>query len=359
MGHLDGALKECLRQHRQQEEDNIQNSSRQLSELRNANAKLEAAEKDKSILRLELEIRSRERDLISRAAEAASKQHHDTIERVAKLEAECLQLKAQARRATDDSCGLEFDRFKHIVPSVDIYLMDDFLEMEKLVSLPEDTSESRLKDELEAMINRTAELEDTLKKITEEKVRLEIQLKASEDQLKHTEVKLTQLTLANEAAQKEVECTRENMTKLLDEAEKNLEKVQHELKETNEAKMQLEEDANVKKESISTLEREVEKEMNVSRNAVAKCEILEAEISRIKSAELRINQVGLQLRLLMSLCLVCSSINIQGNGLCRINKWQWLLLNSPSVKRRLLLLVTSSNLLPLWTTSCSTLIDNK
>ncbi|KAL8546486.1 hypothetical protein ACS0TY_006285 [Phlomoides rotata] len=338
IGHLDGALKECLRQHRQAREEDED--------------KLEAAEKDKAILKLQLEISSRERDLSTRAAEAASKQHLDAIRRVAKLEAECLQLKARARRATnvesftdshsdngervqvveDDSyktSGLELERLKHrtslIVPSVDIYLMDDFLEMERLVSLPESTSESsprgrddgeetRLRDELEAMINRTTELEDTLKKITAEKLRLEIglsesqiQLKASEAELEHTDVKLLDLKIQLALAQKEVECTRlehQNLTTLLDEAEKNLEKIQHQLKETNQAKRIAEvqlEDANVKKAesearlklmgtSINMLESEVEKEKNVSRKAVAKCEILEGELSRIKSAEFRINQ---------------------------------------------------------------------
>lgn len=370
VGHLDEALKECLRQHRQareEEEDKIQNavanSSRewesymsqlenQLSDLRtqlqNANAKLEVAEKDKSALELQLQIRSREMDFTTRAAEAASKQHLDSRKKLAMLEAECLQLKARARRATDTASSLYVESFTDghsdigervqvieddsckaslTVPSVDIYLMDDFLEMERLASLPEGTSEtsSPSRGELEAMIHRRAELEDTLEKITAEKARLEIdlvesriQLKASDDQLKFTEAKLVdmkiQLALANEDAKKEVERTKVelNLNTLLDVAENNLEKVQHQLKETNQAKsiveMQLEDATVKKKESearlklmelelercVSTLEREVEKE----KIAVAKCAKLEAEISRIKSdaqfqrsAEFRINQV--------------------------------------------------------------------
>ncbi|KAL2247110.1 UNVERIFIED_CONTAM: Filament-like plant protein 3 [Sesamum indicum] len=447
VGHLDGALKECLRQLRQareEQEEKIYDAvakkgcewESKKSELENklvelhaqlqsatdadktmlaeVRSKLDAAEKENSILKLkllskaeELELRTSERDLSIQAAETASKQHLDSIKRVAKLEAECRRLKALARKGTlandqrsgtassfyvesftdsqsdsaeralvieNDGCksvdseprhpdswssalATEIGHFKHertlgrslIVPSVEIDLMDDFLEMEKIAALPEtnsgsdptarvDDREASLQDELEAMIRRTTELEEKLKMMTAEKVNLEfalsecqIQLKASGDQLKATEVKLVelnkQLALANEArrdAEKEVENTTvklKNATNLLDEAEVNLLKIQVQLIEANEAKSIVEvalEEGNLKKaeaeseikvmkleletlhSSISTLEKEVEKERNLSREAVAKCDILEAELSRMKSdsqfqrsaiiEEFRINQ---------------------------------------------------------------------
>ncbi|KAI3462409.1 hypothetical protein Pfo_019072 [Paulownia fortunei] len=434
VGHLDGALKECLRQLRQareEQEEKIYDAvakksceweskkselENQLAELHtqlqnaktdannpmlaDARSKLEAAEKENSILKLkllskaeELELRTSERDLSTQVAETASKQHLDSIKRVAKLEAECRRLKVMARKATiaidhrsvtassvyvesftdsqsdngerilvieNDCCkvsgestdsepchpdswtsalGTEPGQFKHertlgrslIVPSVEIDLMDDFLEMERLAALPETHSGSSpgarvnggdtpLQDELEAMISRTTELEENLKKITAEKISLEIalcdcqiQLKASEDQLKQAEVMLVglkmQLALANEEkrdAEKEVECIKvklKNSTKLLDEAEENLVQIQDQLMEANEAKSIVQEqleDAILKKaeaesqvkvmelelenldSSICTLEKEVEKERIFSREAVGKCDILEAEISRMK-----------------------------------------------------------------------------
>ncbi|KAH6833391.1 hypothetical protein C2S53_009075 [Perilla frutescens var. hirtella] len=434
IGHLDGALKECLRQLRQTREDQeekiyeaIANRSseweskkseleKQLSDLHNqlqnaksdanvladVRSKVEAAEKENSILKLkllskdeELELMISERDLSTNAAETASKQHLDSIKKVAKLEAECRRLKSLIRKTTipndhqsvttssvyvesftdshsdngervvfmeNDNCrisGLELmdsepcypdslayalrkdrEQSKHertlgrslIVPSVEIDLMDDFLEMERLAALPEadsgsrpgsriDGEESILRDELDAMIKRATELEDSLKKITAEKVCLEIvldeyqiNLMASENQLKQREVAVVdlkaQLVLADEAnrdALKQVECSNaklKDLTKLLDEAEGKMIKVEDKLSEVNELKSILElqlEDANLKKaesesklkaielelktvrSSISTLEKEAEKEKKHSREAVAKCEALEAEISRMKS----------------------------------------------------------------------------
>lgn len=438
VGHLDGALKECLRQLRQTREDQeekiygaIANRSSeweskkselesQLSELHNqlrnaesdanvladVRCKLEAAEKENSNLKLkllskdeELELRIRERELSTYAAETASKQHLDSIKKVAKLEAECRRLKALIRKAanTNDHQSVttssvyvesftdsqsdngdrvlfmesidnepyypdsrasvlrkDLEQSKHertlgrtlIVPSVEIDLMDDFLEMERLAALPEtripgsriDGEESLLREELDAMIKRATELEDSLKKITSEKLSLEtalgeyqIKLMESENQLKQTEMTLVnlkaQLVLADEAkrdAEKQVELSNvklKNLTELLDEAEGKLTKVQDKLSEVNESKCILElqlEDGNSKKvesesklkvmelelktlsSSISTLQKEVEKEKNHSREAVAKSDTLEAEIARLKSnsqlqrsaiiEEFRINQ---------------------------------------------------------------------
>ncbi|KAK4383841.1 Filament-like plant protein 3 [Sesamum angolense] len=327
VGHLDGALKECLRQLRQAREE-------QEEKIYEAVAK--------------------------KGCEWESKNQSDSAERALVIENDgCKSVDSEPHHpdAWASALATEIGHFKHertlgrslIVPSVEIDLMDDFLEMEKIAALPEtnsgsdhtarvDDREATLRDELEVMISRTTELEEKLKMMTAEKVNLEfalsecqIQLKSSGDQLKATEVKLVelkkQLALANEArrdAEKEVENTKvklKNATNLLDEAEVNLLQIQDQLIEANEAKRPVEaalEEANLKKaeaeseikvmeleletvhSSISRLEKEVEKERNVSREAVAKRDILEAELSRLKSdsqfqrsaiiEEFRINQ---------------------------------------------------------------------
>ncbi|KAK6152958.1 hypothetical protein DH2020_012597 [Rehmannia glutinosa] len=201
-----------------------------------------------------------------------------------------------------------------IGPSIEIDLMGDFLEMERIAAIPPtygrsnpsarvDDGENPLRDELEAMINRTTELEENLKKVTTEKLSMEIalnecqtQLKASQDQLKQTEVWLvelkTQLAVANEAkrdVEKEVAFTKVKLkesTKLLDEAEENMVQIQDQLIEANEAKNRVEVqlgNANLNKAKaesqlkvmevelknlrsrIFTLEKEVEKEKSFSR----------------------------------------------------------------------------------------------
>jgi hypothetical protein len=141
VSHLDGALKELVRQLRQardEQEQKIQEAvvkksrewettklklEKQLLELQSkAEApqsesparvdpdicrKLEFLEKENSALKLELqshseelEIRTIERDLSAQAAETASKQHLDGIKKVAKLEAECRRFKSLACKSS-------------------------------------------------------------------------------------------------------------------------------------------------------------------------------------------------------------------------------------------------------------------
>ncbi|GMY12581.1 filament-like plant protein 3 [Fagus crenata] len=395
VGHLDGALKECVRQLRQAREEQERKITEvvakkthewestkseletQFAELQvqlqaakaeaatsinsDLRPKLEAAEKENSALKLELlslaeeiEIRIMERDLSTQAAETASKQHLESIKKVAKLEAECRRLKSMARRAspandhksftvssvcvesyTDSQSdsgerllavetdmrkvsGLqpnhcessrsdswastlitEFDQFKSekalgrnpMVSSVEINLMDDFLEMERLAALPDTESgrsepaldqanaaESPMKAELEAMIHRTSELEEKLKKLEAEKVEFQMaltecqkQLETSKNQLKEAEVRLveleTQLALVNElkqAADQEVKVTQTKW----EMAESQLRVVETEVKT-----LLL---------KIGSLEEEVEKEHAFSAENVAKYQKLEDELLRMK-----------------------------------------------------------------------------
>ncbi|XP_073139594.1 filament-like plant protein 3 isoform X2 [Henckelia pumila] len=437
ISHLDGALKECMRQLRQEreyKEEKIYEAitkktheweskkselENQITELHyqihktktDALSNLESLEKENSDLRLELfskfeELKQRafEKDLITHVAETASKQHLDSIKKVAKLEAECNRLKMVARKAaaaandqlssvtgssvyvesfTDSqsdngerisvienecfeksgsdmiysgSCGhdsrasslVTIDR-SNIIPSVGIGLMHDFLEIERLAALPKMHSggtqstenqggENHLRIELEVMTNRTAELEGILEKMDKNKVTLELaltkcqnQLKTSENQLKETEAKLVdlsyQLSLANEskeALQKEVEFTKlrlKNSMKRFDEAGMKLVQTQNQLAIANGAKNMCEvqlEDANIKKAEaesklrvmeleqntlrakVSTLQDDVQKEREFSKDTADRCAILETEISRLKvdhqlrrstiAEEFRINQ---------------------------------------------------------------------
>lgn len=419
VGHLDGALKECLRQLRQareEQEQKIQEAvakrthewettrselESQIAEiqaqLQTAKAgaeafanidpdlklKLGAAEKENAVLKLELlfreeelEIRTIELELSTQAAEAASKQNLESIKKVAKLEAECRRLKAMARKAssvndhksiaassiyveslTDSQSdsgerllaleidtrkltGLDtnacepsrsdswasVDRFKNekplarnlMAPSVEIDLMDDFLEMEKLAALPETESgshcpeseaisdkpiggsENPLKAQLEAMIDRTAELEEKLENMEAEKAELDRalsecqnQLETSQSRLKEAEEKLvelqSQLGLACESkrtAEEEIQATN----------------AKREMAETRFIVVETEIKTMLSK--VQSLEKEVEKERAMSAEEASKCRKFEDELSRLKheielrnlansNGELKIKQVSL------------------------------------------------------------------
>ncbi|XAR73159.1 hypothetical protein NMG60_11007031 [Bertholletia excelsa] len=396
--HLDGALKECVRQLRQarvEQEQKIHEAVAKKahewefarSELENKLAqlqsqleatkikplasvdadlrpKLQAVEKENSALKLELlsraeelETRIIERDLSTQAAETASKQHLESIRKVAKLEAECCRLRAVAHKASPANdhrslaassvcvesftdCqsdigdrilmvdndgqrinGLEpneceashseswssvsiagLHQFRNdktlgrngIVPTVEINLMDDFLEMERLAALPETEignccpksepfsdqplGEGPLKAELEAIFKRTAELEEKLEKAEAKKVEMEMafiecqaQLMTSKDELVKTEIKLmelqNQLCLANE--------TRNVYDATLEAANSKRESAESQLSITEaETKNLL--------VRVACLEEEVQKERALSAEAAIKCQKMVDEILRMK-----------------------------------------------------------------------------
>ncbi|KAA3453801.1 filament-like plant protein [Gossypium australe] len=425
VSHLDGALKECvrqLRQAREEQEEKISEAiaktsqdwettkfeleSRLLDLQANSEAinsklppqvgpevwrKIEDLEKKNADLKLELssqleemEIRTIERDLSTQAAETASKQHLESIKKVAKLEAECRRLKAIAGKSpnissiyveplTDSqsdsgervnlveinthkmicseankgelSCSdswasaliAELDQFKNgktvnrSLPgsSIEIDIMDDFLEMERLAALPETKSKNQcleskatakvsnndddsllLKAELEAMIHRTMELEKKLEKIEVEKAELETaltktreSLNESELQLRNTGLKLEELqrelSMANEAKQnlesqlRNMEADVETMSSKIESLEKEIEKERTLSAEVsvnaNESKKMLESqlisvevEARTMSAKIDSLETEVEKERALSAQITVKCQELEEELSRKK-----------------------------------------------------------------------------
>ncbi|CAL8103601.1 unnamed protein product [Prunus armeniaca] len=421
VSHLDGALKECvrqLRQAREEQEQAIQEAvvkktrdwestklklESQIIELqRKAEAnrsevsafvdphlshKLQSLEKENSALKLELlsqaeelEIRTIETDLSTQAAETASKQHLESIRKVAKLEAECRRLKAlgckiplvhdhkssAASSIYVESCMdsqsdsgerlnmmeidsqkmngsepnkrdlnfsdswasalvAELDQFKNEkavnrnlpASSVDIDLMDDFLEMERLASLPQteigtscleseaiinqsNNEESALRAELEAMSLRTAELEDKLENLEVEKEKLEVEkaeLEAMSHRTAELEHKLEKLEVEKEklelekaelrtALAKSQECF-EAVEFQLKEAEMKLEELQKELNSARESKqtiesqlISMEAEARTMSAKVNFLEAEVQRERTLSAEIAVKCQSLEEELSR-------------------------------------------------------------------------------
>jgi hypothetical protein len=304
-----------------------------------------------------------ERDLSTQAAETASKLHLESIKKLAKLEAECRKLKAMARKASaandyksltassigdesitdrqsdigerllaveshsckmsglemnecDPSCSdsracahaTEFDQYKNWKPigrnrtvhSVEINLMDDFLEMERLAAFPytlsgrsyleaEPVSDkgngsgNPWKEELESMINRTAELEEKLDKMEEEKNKSEMaltkcqrQLETLRSHLHEADTKIgelqAKLALANESSQAREE-------EMKDIEAKSEEKSQLRIAEA-EIKTLL--------SKVVSLDSEVEKERALSTENAVKSQQLEDELSKMKcEAELQ------------------------------------------------------------------------
>lgn len=279
VSHLDGALKECvrqLRQAREEQEEKIRDAvakksqelESEMSELQNnivdlkqqleasdLREKLQVAEKECKDLKIELLTLSKElkmlaleRDLSSQAAETASKQHLESVKKITRVEAECRRLRHVTRRtslANDSSRPVpnnacmesltdsqsdsgehmlaidsevknsdlwasaliaELDQFKNgnegtrdlVNSPVEIDLMDDFLEMEKLAALPEadrtsssfgaetDSDQAVTRDisrgETEALQHQVIDLQAKVEKIEREKKELEMALVEARNQ---------------------------------------------------------------------------------------------------------------------------------------------------------------------------------
>ncbi|KAJ1264954.1 hypothetical protein BS78_08G040200 [Paspalum vaginatum] len=219
-------------------------------------AKLQAIEKENMDLKAKLLVQSKdlkilmlERDLSNQAAETASKQHLESVKKIAKVEAECRRLQHLTRKPTlindsrptqnngcmesltdsqsdhgehmvvvdndlrnSDSWAsalmAELDQYKSgkdgsrnlVNNPVEIDIMDDFLEMERLAALPESdrtssnfemetdsdkamASSSSLKVENEELQNQIADLQEKFEAISSEKIELEVALMEVRNQL--------------------------------------------------------------------------------------------------------------------------------------------------------------------------------
>ncbi|KAJ7965562.1 Filament-like plant protein [Quillaja saponaria] len=383
--HLDGALKECVRQLRQtrdQQEKEINEAVvRKTRDLDSAKLKLEnqllellskpdtsnsgptsfeidlchkveCLEKENSALKHELlcqsedlEIRTIERDLSTQAAETASKQHLESIKKVAKLEAECRRLKAMTFKSSpvndnksttassfyvesltdshsdsgerlnaveidtrkmscsdpnicEPSCSdswataliAELDQFKndknrHLpAPSVEIDLMQDFLEMERIAALPEtrnsscclgsevvadegNNEDSSLKAEFDTLSHQIVELKEKLERVQAEKAELEMALIKRGDCIEASQLQLS-------------------------EAEMKLEKLQRELNISNKSKQMIENqlinmeaEARTMSAKVELLDAEVDRERALSDQIAIKYEELEEELESLKQEE--------------------------------------------------------------------------
>ena len=305
--HLDSALKECVRQLWQgREEQNhkieeaINNKCKEwettksqlearIEELQarqdvttssvheDLYPKLEALEKENSALKLQLlskseevKIRTIERDLSTQAAESASKQQLEGIKKLTKLEAECRKLRVMVRRSdnssdlkssidnqSDYSGRVSFSDNEMQSPSekiigkssmatsVDIGLMDDFLEMEKLAALPHSEpgrkhSESnkeleksnahvnQLKHELKTSLRRISELEEKVEMVEVEKLQLEMALNGSKEQIEALQSRLKEIE-GKLSEMKKLEAENQELELLLGESGKQMEDLQRQL----------------------------------------------------------------------------------------------------------------------------------
>ncbi|TVU26654.1 hypothetical protein EJB05_29208, partial [Eragrostis curvula] len=237
----------------------LEDAKRELASMRvqhDLQGKIHIVEKENKDLKIELvtlskelKILARERDLSNQAAETASKLHLESVKKIARVEAECLKLRHLTRRTSlaNDSKPInnntcmesltdsqsdsgermltiddemknsdswasalmaELDQFKNgnsgtrnlVNNPIEIDLMDDFLEMEKLAALPEVdcvsssfgaetdsdqgvTRHESLKVENESLQRQVADLHAKVEKIEGEKRELEMALAEARDQL--------------------------------------------------------------------------------------------------------------------------------------------------------------------------------
>uniref|UniRef100_A0ACD5ULB8 Uncharacterized protein n=1 Tax=Avena sativa TaxID=4498 RepID=A0ACD5ULB8_AVESA len=197
-------------------------SERSVTTDGDANSRLASLEKENSALKVqllakteELGLRTIEKELNRRAAETASKLQLESIKKAAKLEAECRKLQASARRPSFSSdlrrtpsslcaesvtdcqsdCSdswtsaliTELDQFKSEKSStrsstaVEIGMMDDFLEMEKLASASGIASRSEAAEDAGGQL---AKLEEKARKLTAEKADREKALHEAQRELR-------------------------------------------------------------------------------------------------------------------------------------------------------------------------------
>ncbi|KAF3777748.1 Filament-like plant protein [Nymphaea thermarum] len=413
VGHLDDALKECVRQLRQAREDQEQKIHEALVErtkvwdsikfeLENRileletqlkaskgdspsmKAKLVSAEQENAALKRqlimcteELEVRSIERDLSTQSAEIASKQHLDSIKKLARLEAECRKLRALSRKASASwqtppaaiqeadyrsvtslvfvdsladsqsdhgdrllaiendlqdfhgssgkpsslelnekelSCSdswasaliAELDQFKNekvgtknftVTASKNLYLMDDFLEMEKLAAsengglqndlrqevgdggnemLAQENGASCLKEELEALQHRVSDLEEQVENLTAEKVGLETTLAECQGRLEVKSRRLMEVEQTLLEIQQQLASAKDANRRFEVDFEAicvQKESVEMELKAANAS-------INALKTNVDMLQAKIEEERTSSANVQVKCQELEEMLAK-------------------------------------------------------------------------------
>ncbi|CAJ1974226.1 unnamed protein product [Sphenostylis stenocarpa] len=376
--HLDSALKECVRQLRQTREEQDQNIhdtvlkktnelestktklEKQLMELQSKSdvsdasspssidfdmcQKVEYLEKENMVLKHELqaqseklELRTIERNLSTQTAEMATKQYLESINKVAKLEAECRRLKNMACRASiasssccvesikdsqsnsgertsaveidttrksgsePDICELscsdswasalisELDQFKNEkykqIPScsANIDLMDDFLEMERLAALLDTKNESFIKESVVAndCIQEESSIRDEFdvsNRQTDELKEKLVRVTAEKEEVRTCLMKSECVIEASQLKMREVETRLDELQRELENAYKSKQVLENEL-------MSMQSEAKSISAKVHLLEAEVDKEKAMSIEIENKCKELEEELERKKQVE--------------------------------------------------------------------------
>ncbi|KAG7016489.1 Filament-like plant protein [Cucurbita argyrosperma subsp. argyrosperma] len=388
VSHLDGALKECVRQlrlAREEQEQKIRdtveektrdwestkvNLERQLLELeRKADeAKCESPQSDPSLDKMleslkrenaalryelhaqyrELETRTIERDLSTQTAETASKQHLESIKKMAKLEAECRRLKVMSYKPslvydhklaasttisieslTDTQSdngeqlnGVDMDirrteRNKcvascsdswssnllvssNLPSSLELDLMDDFLEMERLASLPETSireshqepeasarptaEENAIRTELETLRHERSVMEEKLVEMEEAKIELEAKLKQIEMEKDEMEERLEMM----ETERAEVDEMVAMMESEISESRRKLATMESEKPEMREKLMKLEAEKDELRSALSQSQNSVDISQFQFKETEMKLEKLQNELTFANESKLRI-----------------------------------------------------------------------
>ncbi|XP_022992951.1 filament-like plant protein 3 [Cucurbita maxima] len=389
VSHLDGALKECVRQLRLAREEQEQkihdaveektrdwestkvNLERQLLELeRKADeAKCESPQNDPSLDKMleslkrenaalryelhaqyrELETRTIERDLSTQTAETASKQHLESIKKMAKLEAECRRLKVMSYKPslvydhksiaasmtisieslTDTQSdngeqlnGMDMDirRTKrnkcvasctdswssnllvssNLPSSLELDLMDDFLEMERLASLPETAireshqepeastrrtaEENAIRTELEMLQHERSVMEEKLGEMEEAKIELEAKLKRIEMEKDEMEERLEMM----ETERAEVDEMVAMMESEISESGHKLATMEAEKAEMREKLMKLEAEKDELRTALSQSQNSVDISQFQFKETEMKLEKLQNELTFANESKLRI-----------------------------------------------------------------------
>ncbi|CAA7396950.1 unnamed protein product [Spirodela intermedia] len=261
---LDGALKECLRQlrlSRDQQEERLQDAlgdradqwrSEKFSlEIRilELEAQLETAEKKIARRPLLDALEMENNDLRLKILSLAEQLHLQTVEsmkKVSALEAESRRLQALARKPSSGDLTWEID------------LMDDFLEMERLVASPgRETRNGSPEAELRDLLERTAELEEKAETAETDKSQMEKLLAQTRERLEVTQ-------------------------RQLEEGERKAEDLWSQLQMTGDSRAQ------ELLEKVRRLEKIIEEERALSAELTGKCQRLEEELSRKRpESELR------------------------------------------------------------------------
>ncbi|GKA02114.1 filament-like plant protein 3 [Tanacetum coccineum] len=285
--HLDGALKECLRQLRQtrEEKDQIAHDAleKKFSETESSVTsidieiyhKLETAEKENSDLKLELssmaeelEIRLIEMELVKQTKSA----EHSQLKEVEFKLAECENTLSTSREQLEYAESklveheIEHKASRHLLKEAETKLVEREKELK--------ASRDQLEEAKSMLADQDNELKASRDRIEEAESKLgerEKEFNASRDRLEEAERKL-------EEHENELKASR----KQLKEAESVLAKTKRHLEMVESQYKALEAEREILLPKIGTLENDVQKERNLLKKAEAKCQQLKDEVSRLQ-----------------------------------------------------------------------------